>query len=332
MQQSPRLRDPGWVVLPLRFFLGITFVYASLLKLTDPAYLDPSSSSSVRAQMLRAARTSPIAPLVRLSADVADLTGLLIAFAELAVGAGVLLGLFTRLAALGGMLLSLSFFLTVSWSTHPYFFGSDIVFFFAWTALLIAGDGGVLSVVTVVRRRVGRDLGVQPGRAVKPAVAMELERRTVVQTGALAVVLGVFGGLAGGLSALAAHRRGHRSSGTTLGPNPEAPSPSTPPSGVSGGTALGPASAVPVGGSASFNDPHGRGPGIVVQPVRGEYKAFSAVCPHAGCTVGFQGGSFACPCHGSVFDGRTGAVLSGPATQGLPAIPIKVVDGTVYEA
>jgi Rieske Fe-S protein len=48
--------------------------------------------------------------------------------------------------------------------------------------------------------------------------------------------------------------------------------------------------------------------------------------------VGFQGGSFACPCHGSVFDGRTGAVLSGPATQGLPAIPIKVVDGTVYEA
>jgi thiosulfate dehydrogenase [quinone] large subunit len=57
MQQSPRLRDPGWVVLPLRFFLGITFVYASLLKLTDPAYLDPSSSSSVRAQMLRAART-----------------------------------------------------------------------------------------------------------------------------------------------------------------------------------------------------------------------------------------------------------------------------------
>lgn len=329
LQESPRLRDPGWVVLPLRAFLGVTFVYASLLKLTDPAYLDPTSSSSVRAQMLRAARTSPIGPLVRLSADTADLTGLLIAFGELAVGLGVLLGLWTRLAALGGLLLSLSFFLTVSWGTHPYFFGSDIVFFFAWTAVLLAGDGGVLTVVTVVRNRVSRDLGVRADRPVKPAVALEVERRTVVATGALAAGVAAVAGLGGGLSALAAHRRGHRATGTTIGPHPAPPSPSGP---AAQGTALGPASAVPVGGSASFTDPRGGGPGVVVQPVAGEFKAFSAVCPHAGCTVGFQSGSFFCPCHGSVFDGRTGAVVNGPATQGLPPIAVRVVAGTVYEA
>ena len=132
VRASPRLTDPGWVLLPLRAFLGVTFVYAGMLKLTDSTYLDPTSPNSVHAQMVRAAKTSPIGPLVSLSADLSTATGLLIAFAELAVGLGVLLGLWTRLAALGGLLLSLSFFLTVSWSTSPYFFGSDIVFFFAW--------------------------------------------------------------------------------------------------------------------------------------------------------------------------------------------------------
>ncbi len=63
---------------------------------------------------------------------------------EAAVGLGALLGLFTRLAALGGFLLELSLFLTVTWTTRPYYYGSDIGFAFAWTPLLIAGDGGVL--------------------------------------------------------------------------------------------------------------------------------------------------------------------------------------------
>jgi thiosulfate dehydrogenase [quinone] large subunit len=326
VRSAPQLSEPGWVLLPLRAFLGVTFCYASILKLTDPAYLDSSAPSGVHAQMLHAARTSPIGPLVRLSADVPDLTGLLIAFGELAVGLGVLLGLWTRLAALGGLLLSLSFFLTVSWRTHPYFFGSDVVFVFAWTPLLLAGDGGVLSVTAAVRARVAAGMGLRPGRPIGPAVASELTRRTVVVTGALAAGLGVLAGLTGGLSAFAAHRRGRRSAAPKNGsPTPR------PTTARSSGTALGPAASVPVGGSASFTDPRTGAPGLVVQPVRGEFRAFSAVCTHAGCTVGYQGGAFVCPCHGSVFDGRTGAVLTGPAGQGLPAIAVTVVDGTVYE-
>jgi hypothetical protein len=31
-----RLRQPGWLILPLRAFLGVTFVYASLQKLANP--------------------------------------------------------------------------------------------------------------------------------------------------------------------------------------------------------------------------------------------------------------------------------------------------------
>lgn len=167
LRSSPQLRQPGWVLLPLRLFLGVTFVYAGTLKLTDPTYLDPSSPDSVHAQMLRAASSSPIDGLVTLSAHAWLLTGLAIAFGELAVGVGTLLGLWTRLAALGGFLLSLSFFLTVSWTTRPYFFGSDIVFMLAWTPLVLAGDGGVLSVLTPIRARVRDQLGIRPGRPVR---------------------------------------------------------------------------------------------------------------------------------------------------------------------
>ena len=99
------------------------------------------------------------------------------------------------------------------------------------------------------------------------------------------------------------------------------------------GTLIGPAADVPVGGAASFTDPAQQVPALVVQVTRGEFRAFSAVCPHAGCTVQFDGTNdvFACPCHGSVFNATTGAVLQGPATTGLSPIPVALgPNGQLY--
>ncbi len=163
--------EPGWLLLPLRAFLGLTFTYAGLQKLANPAYLDTHSPTSVANQMLLLRHRSPLGPLLGLSLHTPTLVGLLIAFGELAVGVGTLLGLWARVAALGGALLALTFFLTVSWTTTPYYYGADIVFVFAWSVMLAFGAGGVLSADTWLSNRARRDSGLA-AQAATVAVAV----------------------------------------------------------------------------------------------------------------------------------------------------------------
>jgi len=51
----------GWYLLPLRLFLGVTFVYAGLQKLANPDFFRASSPVSIHAQLVGAAHTSPTA-------------------------------------------------------------------------------------------------------------------------------------------------------------------------------------------------------------------------------------------------------------------------------
>ena len=60
--------------------------------------------------------------------------------------------------------------------------------------------------------------------------------------------------------------------------------------------------------------------------------AFSSTCPHTGCAVEADGERFACPCHGSTFDAKTGERLGGPAPAGLRNVPVVVRDGGVFPA
>jgi thiosulfate dehydrogenase (quinone) large subunit len=131
---------PAWVALPLRLFLGVTFAYAGIQKLTDPGYFRPSAPSYIGRQMLGFAHGTPLGGLLlHLVVPHATLFGELIAWGELAIGLGVLIGVLVRPAAFCGALLSLVFFLTASWRVYPYFYGSDIVFLFGWTVIILAG-------------------------------------------------------------------------------------------------------------------------------------------------------------------------------------------------
>jgi thiosulfate dehydrogenase [quinone] large subunit len=90
---------------------------------------------------------------------------------------------------------------------------------------------------------------------------------------------------------------------------------------------------VPVGGAALFTDPKLQSPAYVLQPKSGRFVAFSAICTHEGCTVNFDKSAeeFVCPCHGSIYNATTGAVLQGPAPSPLPSIPVaEGSDGRLY--
>ncbi|WTR70668.1 DoxX family protein [Streptomyces zaomyceticus] len=128
-----------YALLPLRLFLGITFIYAGLDKLTDPAFFADTGSGSIGETMRGVRDTSAIPALVDLALNSPTGFGYAIAFGELAVGLGTLLGLFARLAALGGALISLSLWLTVSWQVNPYYLGNDLAYLMAWLPLLLAG-------------------------------------------------------------------------------------------------------------------------------------------------------------------------------------------------
>lgn len=146
-----------YALLPLRIFLGVTFVYAGLDKLTDDRFMAASGTGSV-GELMRSVRDSSAVPwLVDLALKNPEAFGQAIAFGELAVGIGTLAGLFARLAAAGGALISLSLWLTVSWQSDPYYYGNDLAYLMAWLPLVLAG-ASVLSVdaALAARRRRSR--------------------------------------------------------------------------------------------------------------------------------------------------------------------------------
>ena len=160
-----------WSLLPLRVFLGVTFCFAGLQKLADPSFFRATSPSSIQAQMAGAARLSPIHSLLHAMLPHALVIGWIIAYGELAIGLGALLGLKTRIAAVAGAFLSLNLFLAVSFHAKPYFTGADIVFLFAWGPLIIAGGGSRWSADAMIARAAAKQAKI----AFSPMVAVPFE-------------------------------------------------------------------------------------------------------------------------------------------------------------
>ena len=314
----------GWYLLPLRLFLGVTFLYAGLQKLANPNFFRSSSPISIHSQILGASHTSPIGSLLGHMVGAAPVIGVVIALGEVAVGVGALLGLLTRVAAVGGLLLSFSLFLAISFHTSPYFTGADIVFLFAWTPYVLAGAAGPRPSTRGWRgdrrsrpRRAPALHGAScPGGASSVSCGRE-HRRAGRRRGRFR--RGVLLGSRDVHDRAHTRRRYHRLDGPHRDDHV----------GCGrchhdhdGGRAQGDidraASQVPVGGSAAFNDPSSGDPSLVIQKAAGEFVAFDAVCPHAGCTVAYQAGAdiIACPCHGSEFNpppGRSSRARRQPA-------------------
>jgi Rieske Fe-S protein len=147
------------------------------------------------------------------------------------------------------------------------------------------------------------------------------DRRSIMKAAALVVVP------VAGVGVVAACSSGNSSSDTSSsnGSSGSAGS-SGGGSGSGNGSVSVPASSVPVGGG--YVDKSNLV--VVTQPQAGEYKAFTAVCTHQGCTVaGVSNNQIQCPCHGSIFSAKDGSVINGPATTGLSAMTATVSGANV---
>ncbi|MFD9498684.1 Rieske (2Fe-2S) protein [Streptomyces sp. NPDC060035] len=142
---------------------------------------------------------------------------------------------------------------------------------------------------------------------------MNARRRTVLTAGAAALVTGCGSSGDGG---------GDSDGSAAPTSAPQTPDTSrTPETPEASGGELTRTSDIPVGGGTIFKDRKV----VVTQPDAGEFKAFSAVCTHAGCIVAsVSDGTINCACHGSKFSITDAAVEAGPAPRPLPAEKITV--------
>jgi nitrite reductase/ring-hydroxylating ferredoxin subunit len=71
---------------------------------------------------------------------------------------------------------------------------------------------------------------------------------------------------------------------------------------------------------------------ICVANVGGKYYAIGNRCTHMGCSLSngtLRAENVTCPCHGSVFNVLTGAVVKGPAQKSEPAYRVRIEEGQV---
>lgn len=317
----------GFAVLPMRLFLGVTFIYAAIQKLMDPGFFHAGSPTYIGAQMLAFSRGSPIQALLHHLVAYAVPVGLLTVFTEGSIGLLVLLGLFTRPASLIGMSLSMGFFLSASWNTYPYFFGSDIVFVVCWLTLAITGPG-ILALDAIVEGPIVRGFqGRTTGQPVPWIAALltgwhwptgpdedglvptvtegarpsgaDQPRRLLTRGEALLGSLATLG-----LVVLGLHPRGGGAAATSklagTRPAPPVATPIAPKSGAvaaapvptsavpAGAKKIGNVSQLPVNSAGTVSDPKTGDPAVIVHTSGSNFYAFDAICTHAGCTVQYD--------------------------------------------
>ncbi|MFE1956253.1 DoxX family protein [Streptomyces sp. NPDC059524] len=174
-----RRMNLGVVLLPLRVFLGFISIYAGMGKLCDPVYFDGGERGSM-VKWLNSLHPWALAePLRDWALQHPVGAGLAIAFLQVIVGVLTVLGLWQRLAAVFGALLSAALLVTVSWKTVPAYDTPDIIYLAAWSPLIIAG-APVYSVDGRLASGAWRRLG--PRAALGELRRYVLRRGTVVAT------------------------------------------------------------------------------------------------------------------------------------------------------
>lgn len=322
--------------MPLRLFLGVTFVYAGIQKLSDPGFLHPGAPTYIGTQLHGFANGTPGGFILETFAiPHPAVAGVSVAITEIVIGLLTMAGFYTQTAAAGGLALNFLLFLTASWNTTPYFLGPDLVFTFAWLPFVLTGASGQLALDNVSPRpseaMLRRTRLRPPDPHQSPEAAATSTRR---------VLLAEFAGAALAIAGISTLAKGSYTAARTLTGGAKGGGPATSNSTTSSAVSnakvpanavkLAPGNRLPKGQAATYADPSDGSPDILIRGSDGSLKAFSAVCTHAGCTVGYENGTIVCPCHGGEYNPETGEVIAGPPP--APLEPKKVVEsgGQIY--
>jgi thiosulfate dehydrogenase [quinone] large subunit len=144
----------AWLWLPLRIYLGYQWLEAGLHKVEDPAWV--VSGEALKGFWMRIVEipAEGRAPInydwyrsfiqMLLNAEAYTWFGKLIAYGELLVGIGLILGAFTGFAALAGATMNFNFMLAGSASSNPVLFFIAILLILAWKVSGLIGADYVL--------------------------------------------------------------------------------------------------------------------------------------------------------------------------------------------
>jgi len=309
-------RRQNWPLRILRAFLGVTFLYAGIQKLSDPNFLHSGTPQFIGTQLRAFATGSPIRGLLLVADKVPDLTGLFIALVEIATGLGTLLGIAAIGFAVVGFLTNVVLLLSATWHVHPYFLGSDSMYAVGWLAY---GAGELER-----RQRAAMATASHGTRRQRAATAVDMGRRQFLRGALLGVGTLVLGVASTALAGPPTVRR----TAALKTPRPSSPSATrtkttTP---KVQGTPVAKLADIPVGGAVAFSDPSSQEPSVLVRLGQSDVAAFSRVCTHAGCLVQYDESArlLVCPCHGAEFDpSRQAEPIAGPAP--TPLSPVRVV-------
>ncbi|MFE7358418.1 DoxX family membrane protein [Streptomyces sp. NPDC057543] len=189
-----RRMNLGVVLLPLRVFLGFISVYAGMGKLCDPVYFDGGERGSMVKWLTSLHPWTLAEPLRDFALSHPVGAGLTVAFLQVVVGVLTVLGLWQRVAASFGALLSAALLVTVSWRTVAAYDAPDIIYLAAWSPLIIAG-APVYSVDGHLAGEAWRRLG--PRSAIWDLRRRVLRRGAVVATVVVGLTL-LVGSMLGG--------------------------------------------------------------------------------------------------------------------------------------
>ena len=141
----------GLFWLPIRLFLGFSWLTSGLGKMTGEGWLDGGSSLAAYWERAVSIPEAPARPPISydwyrdfltllLDGNHEGWFSYLVVFGEIAVGIGLIIGMLTGVAAFFGALLNMSFLLAGSASTNPVLFTAAIGLMLAWR---VAGWYGV---------------------------------------------------------------------------------------------------------------------------------------------------------------------------------------------